>query len=210
MISAIRSRSRSARALKSRAAKRSRQTLSGKRSRTALPRTRTPQALRFASSNGAIPDPGAPAVRPTGAPWPARCLAGPVAPSWTIQHCGIVQETARANVLMLDFDFRRVPRVRPLWSVLRVVGLRPTWIRTDRTRRGWHVIIGLTSRLQPAETVALQAILGSDDRREALNLMRVIAIRKNPPAAFWKNRWNLLFSSKLQDRQSANKRRRRT
>lgn len=100
---------------------------------------------------------------------------------------------------MLDFDFRRVPRVRPIWSVFRVVGLRPAWIRTDRTRRGWHVVIGLRENLQPAETVALQAILGSDDRREGLNLMRVIAIRKNPPPAFWKNRWNLLFSSKLQD-----------
>lgn len=127
--------------------------------------------------------------------------------AWQIQHYGVVEETARPNVLMLDFDFRRVPRVRPFWAVLRVVGLVPRWIRTDRTRRGWHVLIGLNQNLQPAEIVALQAILGSDDRREALNIMRVIAIRKRDPGPFWRNRWNLLFSRKLQDRKSTDKNR---
>jgi hypothetical protein len=99
---------------------------------------------------------------------------------------------------MLDYDFRRVPRVRPLWAVCRIVGVRPLTIRTDRTRRGWHVLIVLAERLCPAEIVALQAIMGSDDRREALNLMRVIAIRKRPPAPFWRDRWNILFERKLQ------------
>jgi len=50
----------------------------------------------------------------------------------------------------------------------------------------------------PAELVAFQACCGSDQRRETLNLMRVLAIRKTPiTSPFWRDRWNLLFSEKL-------------
>jgi hypothetical protein len=89
-------------------------------------------------------------------------------------------------------------------AVLRTIGLRPQWLRTDRTRRGWHVIIKLTRSLLPAETVAVQALLGSDSRRESLNLMRAISVQRRDPGAFWRRRWNLLFTYKLQDRKSTN------
>jgi hypothetical protein len=90
-------------------------------------------------------------------------------------------------------------------AVLRTIGLRPMWLRTDRTRRGWHVIIRLTRSLRPAETVAVQALLGSDSRRESLNLMRAISVQRRDPGPFWRRRWNLLFSYKLQDRKSTNR-----
>jgi len=49
-----------------------------------------------------------------------------------------------------------------------------------------------------AEQVAAQAILGSDKKREELNLMRVLAIRRNPKLDRWtRERWNLLFDYKI-------------
>jgi len=119
--------------------------------------------------------------------------------SWTLSRFGRVDDTARPSLLLCDYDFRRVPRMRPMMAVLRTIGLRPIWLRTDRTRRGWHVIIKLTRALQPAETVAVQALLGSDSRRESLNLMRAMSVTRRDPGRFWRGRWNLLFSSKLQD-----------
>ena len=67
-----------------------------------------------------------------------------------------------------------------------------------RTRRGWHVAITLRDALEPAEIVALQSCLGSDRRREALNLMRVIGLRRTHGIdSFWFERWNLLYREKL-------------
>ena len=116
---------------------------------------------------------------------------------WTFRRFGIVKELARPDRLLLDFDFRRVPRLRSIWAVCRIVGLRPAWIRTDRTRHGWHAVIQLCAPLTNAEIVACQAIMGSDSRREALNLMRVIAIRQRDPGPAWRDRWNILFERKL-------------
>ena len=66
-------------------------------------------------------------------------------------------------------------------------------------------MIRLTRALAPAETVAVQALLGSDSRREALNLMRAMSVSRRDPGAFWRRRWNLLFSYKLQDRNITNR-----
>lgn len=111
---------------------------------------------------------------------------------------------SKPDVAYLDFDFqrpeRRSPRLRPIYTVLRMVGLRPRGaICLERTRHGWHVIIPLSEKLQPAELVALQLALGDDRKRGALNLMRALAIRKgcNGVTAHWGRRWNILFSGKL-------------
>lgn len=112
---------------------------------------------------------------------------------------------SKSNMVYLDFDFprpdRRSPSLRPIFTVLRMVGLRPSrqTIALERTRHGWHVIIQLSERLKPAEIVALQACLGSDRRREALNLMRALALRKrcNGVTPYWRKRWNILFGGKL-------------
>lgn len=85
-----------------------------------------------------------------------------------------------------------------LWTVLRAVALRPLWIEYNRTNRGWHAIIRLPEPVRPAEQVALQAVLGSDRRRELLNIMRVLSIRQKGASPYWQARWNLLFSGKLQ------------
>ncbi len=81
--------------------------------------------------------------------------------------------------------------------MLRKLGLRPAFIEYFRTRKGWHVWIRLRRGLDRGERVALQALLGSDPRREELNLMRVIGIRRNGIRGEWSERWNLLFRHKL-------------
>jgi len=84
-----------------------------------------------------------------------------------------------------------------MFVVLRLAGLRWRWCQSERTRRGWHMVIRLVGDLEPAELVALQALLGSDRKREALNIMRVIAIRRWPRKDGRNTRWNLLFERKL-------------
>lgn len=116
----------------------------------------------------------------------------------TLRKFGVVAERVNLTRAYLDFDRRRTPRLRPIWSVCRIVGLRPLWIEHRRTRRGWHVIVQLNDRLQPAELVALQAVMRSDPRRETLNLCRVLGMRRSPiRSAFWRKRWNLLYERKL-------------
>ena len=48
-------------------------------------------------------------------------------------------------------------------------------------------------RFLPIEHVAIQAILGSDFRRETLNLMRVLS----EPRGAGRKRWNILYEHKL-------------
>jgi hypothetical protein len=84
------------------------------------------------------------------------------------------------------------PHYRSMCVSFRIIGtVKPKWINYSRTRRGWHVEIGLNKRIGPLEIVALQAVLGSDPRRECLNLMRVM----NGGAV--DRRWNILYSRKL-------------
>lgn len=91
-----------------------------------------------------------------------------------------------------DFDEGRgSPHLRPVWTVFRLLGIRPISIRLDRTRRGWHMVIRCDRCFTPVEKVALQAVLGSDARRESLNLMRVINGHGGD------KRWNVLYREKL-------------
>ncbi len=109
-----------------------------------------------------------------------------------IGHAGIVKQYGAPNLLLCDFDYWKTPSVARLWYVLRILNLRPVWIRLDRTRRGWHAIIKITARLRPETIVAIQFALGSDRKRETYNLARVRAGKAGRT-----NRWNLLFEEKI-------------
>lgn len=67
------------------------------------------------------------------------------------------------------------------------------------TKRGNHVVVNAEwpdkKELTPAETVALQLLLGSDPKREAMNLMRAHSLGDAPD--FWRDRWNVLYSEKI-------------
>lgn len=98
------------------------------------------------------------------------------------------------TLLYLDFD-GALPRnltSRITWAVT-LWGWTLRAIRYDKTKRGWHVVVGIAETLSPSVTVAAQAILGSDYKREAFNLMRVQALADVPP--FWSGRWNVLYQS---------------
>ena len=100
--------------------------------------------------------------------------------------------------VLLDYDERHTRFVRGIWAVCRIVGVRPLVLRLDRTRRGWHCVIVLNRAFTRGELVAFQACCGSDLRREALNLMRVVGIRTTPiRSKFWRDRWNILYSEKV-------------
>lgn len=126
-----------------------------------------------------------------------RWASGSRSQAWELRRFGVVRVTGGPHDVFLDFDLRRVPRLYPVWRLCRLVGVRPVWIETFRTRKGWHVWIRLRERLTAGERVAFQACAGSDVRREELNLMRVVSIRRRDPGPFWRERWNILFERKL-------------
>lgn len=114
---------------------------------------------------------------------------------------GVIDHVADPHVAYLDIDRRACPSLRPVWIVLRSLGLRPVWIKLRRSRRGWHVVIRLRGpALNPLAIVALQAVCGSDARRETLNLMRVLNIERHGASQFWRARWNILYREKVRRR----------
>lgn len=116
----------------------------------------------------------------------------------TLRRFGIVEEKHEPDKLMLDFDSPKFATpLTVIYTFLRNLRLGCRWIRFDRTLRGWHAIIKMRKRLRPAEIIAAQAALGSDKKREEMNLARVIAMRENPPPPFWRDRFNILFSEKI-------------
>jgi hypothetical protein len=64
-----------------------------------------------------------------------------------------------------------------------------------RTRRGWHLIITVSRNLHAWKVIAIQAILGSDYRRETFNLRRTGNWRDLPTNA--RKKWNVLFVQKI-------------
>jgi hypothetical protein len=73
-----------------------------------------------------------------------------------------------------------------MWRVL--------WYSFYRTQNGWHIEVEVTNRVHIWRVVALQAILGSDYRRELFNLRRTGNWRMLPVSA--RERANVLFSRK--------------
>lgn len=98
------------------------------------------------------------------------------------------------TLLKLDFD-GALPRgfVATLTTFAKLWRWPLEAVRYDRTRRGWHVTVGVRKKIPPPLVVAAQAILGSDPKREAFNVMRVQRLDKVSP--FWRARWNVLYSS---------------
>ncbi len=109
---------------------------------------------------------------------------------------GLVKEWAEPHKTLCDYDgalpldlFERCLRLS------RMIGVRMTSWRCDKTKRGHHVVITWDRDFQPAEIVALQAILGSDSNRESMNLMRLLSDSDGTLAA--KKAANLLYQKKL-------------
>jgi hypothetical protein len=110
---------------------------------------------------------------------------------------GVMEEYSDPRKIVLDYDRKKTPRTMEYFSILRMCGLRVRSVRDDRTRKGWHRTILLHESLAPPYQVAIQMCLGSDRRRECLNLMRVMRTRLRGMSAFEKRRWNILYRVKL-------------
>lgn len=102
--------------------------------------------------------------------------------------------------LKVDYDTPRVPArlAARIGHCTAAAGLRVEWWSLYRTARGWHLEVECRGRLQPFGVVALQAMLGSDWRREAFNVGRVRGLRHANPAAH--SGWNILFRRKIRVR----------
>jgi hypothetical protein len=96
------------------------------------------------------------------------------------------------TLLKLDFD-GRIPRgfLYRLRHCMHLWRWKVEGVRYDRTRRGWHVLVGIRQAITPPLVVAAQAVLGSDPARESYNLMRV----QRPRRGFFRDRWNVLYKS---------------
>lgn len=100
------------------------------------------------------------------------------------------------TVAKLDIDGALPPDiVQSICWTLHKLDNAPELVRIDRTARGWHVTVWLQRKVSATELVAVQAILGSDPRREVFNLVRVRKLAEVPPC--WVQRWNVLYSTKL-------------
>ena len=74
--------------------------------------------------------------------------------------------------------------------VVHVLNLTLLSLRIDKTRHGWHLILVVRERITLARVIAIQAILGSDWKRELFNLQRE---RHRGVPKFWKSRRNVLY-----------------
>lgn len=111
----------------------------------------------------------------------------------SISRFGVMKEFSDPTLVMCDYDTPILPPIHELWRVFHVLRITPEWMRFDRTAHGWHMVLKLPRKLPMLATVALQAILGSDPRRETLNLMRALT----SPKGFAAERWNVLFERKI-------------
>lgn len=94
----------------------------------------------------------------------------------------------KPNELQIDLDGARALRQYGMqFSIIRKAGLAKGWmeyIRSSKKSGHVHVIIRLPKKIDNRERVLLQAILGSDIKREAFNYVRVVKRNKYPIVLF--------------------------
>lgn len=89
------------------------------------------------------------------------------------------------SLIKLDYDGKTLHTFEKRKWILKYLALTPKWIEKQRTKHGGHhVRIVLENDLKSLEIMAIQALLGSDYRRETYNLLRIMQGMKN---------WNALF-----------------
>jgi hypothetical protein len=112
------------------------------------------------------------------------------AKSCFVGNAGVVKQYANPYLTMCDFDGTWRPSLSRIMRLGQMCQMLPVYIREDKTRHGWHMLIEWNRKLAAIEQVAIQAVLGSDLQRETYNLARVMSGKRS-------DRWNLLFEHKL-------------
>lgn len=98
--------------------------------------------------------------------------------------------------IKVDWDDSTEPDLGVMFAKLQRAGYMAVdvTLRPSPSGNGWHVLIDVEPCLtHPMEVVALQAILGSDPWREAMQMNRARAYRKAP--AWMRKDWNVLYLS---------------
>jgi hypothetical protein len=109
-----------------------------------------------------------------------------------------VSDFPQGYALFMDCDTKnpdRLPQPAFIRWILTIIGIQSSSIVYRETKRGFHVIIRILEKLEPVELVAVQAILGDDPMRAALNLMR--ARQSEIMDDYWRTRWNILYDHKV-------------
>jgi hypothetical protein len=113
------------------------------------------------------------------------------------QHSGL---SVPSPWLKVDLDRKRkAPSAYRMRRLLKRAGYRVLKVRLDRSPsgRGWHWQIQVSPCPRSCmEVVALQAVLGSDPGRESVNIQRAARVDHDEVTAFWRRRWNVLYSGK--------------
>lgn len=112
-------------------------------------------------------------------------------------HIDSISDLPEGTVALMDYDSGSCPRIMQLNSICRILGIEYSSLMLHRTRRGWHLAIAISGRFKRVELIALQAILGSDPMREAMNLARVRQIEAFGAPKYWLQRHNILYDYKL-------------
>jgi hypothetical protein len=111
-------------------------------------------------------------------------------------HAGIVRETWRPGMLLLDID-GAAPRFPKLCSELRRLGLtlRHCYYARSSSQKHWHVVIWIKQKLPIMETIFTQLKLGSDPERERCNFIRAYFYNRSDQYV------QILFERKLSEKE---------
>lgn len=97
-------------------------------------------------------------------------------------------------LLKLDIDRTRKPDLDRMAALLARAGYETADInfRRSPSGKGWHVILEIEPRPRtPMEVIALEAILGADPFRQAMQINRGKAMLKAP--GWMRDAWNVLY-----------------
>ena len=99
--------------------------------------------------------------------------------------------------IKLDYDKGMpVPSFAHLQWLARRAGytVRHTAWRRSPSGTGYHAIVWLSPIPRTCmEVVALQAVFGSDPKREACNINRARMVDTKQVTPYWASRWNVLY-----------------
>lgn len=108
---------------------------------------------------------------------------------WAAEN-GVTVRIPEANQLFLDIDdeYGRDTFEKNRDIIDTVYGIENITSTPSRSgKRGrCHMVVNLKTNINPITRIAIQAVLGSDRRREAHSLRRVMAIDLNPTLFFEK------------------------
>ncbi|RLF40497.1 MAG: hypothetical protein DRN12_05295 [Thermoplasmata archaeon] len=93
--------------------------------------------------------------------------------------------------LRLDVDGKQKGSKR-IKKVIELLGLKVRYWEIYKTNNGWHHYIGVDNKLTDLEVVLVQALMGSDFKRECFNYLRVKS------GKFSYDDWNVLFKRKYE------------